>query len=89
MAFWKHQESRTHWGAAEAIVTLPKTTHNVGEQLSKAQKAEKVNSHKMLHIVPTSLRYLGRQNLAIRGNTSEESNLIQLLHLRADDNPGL
>ncbi len=61
----------------------------MGELLSDAHKAEKGNARKMLDIILTSLRYLARQGLALRGDTSEGSNLTQLLHLRADDNPQL
>lgn len=65
MAFRKHQESKTHWEAVETIIILPKTTYDMGEQLSKAHKAEKENSWKMLHIILTSLRYLDLKSLAI------------------------
>ena len=37
----------------------------------------------------SSLQYLSCQGLAIRGSTDEDSNLIQLLHLRAQDIPEL
>ena len=37
----------------------------------------------------TSLRYLARQGIAIRGHIEEEGNLLQLLSCRAEDVPGL
>ena len=37
----------------------------------------------------SSLQYLSCQGLAIRGSTDEDSNWIQLLHLRAQDIPEL
>lgn len=76
MAFRKHQDSKTHREAIEAVITLPKTTPDVGELLSKAHREEKV-----------AARYLARQGLALRGDADAESNLIQLLRLRADDKP--
>ena len=44
MLFKKHQETKTHREAVEAVITLPKTTGNVGELLNKTHKAEKENS---------------------------------------------
>jgi len=38
----------------------------------------------------SSIRFLARQGLALRGDHSDESaNLVQLLHLRAEDQPQL
>lgn len=66
------------------MVTLPKTTLDVGELLNKAQKKEKETAREMLRIILSTVRYL-----ALRGDNDAESNLIQLLHLRAEDNPQL
>ena len=89
MAFRKHQDSKTHREAIEAVITLPKTTADVGELLSKAHREEKVAARDMLTIILSSVRYLARQGLALRGDDDTESNLIQLLHLRAEDKPQL
>ena len=70
-------------------MTLPKTTPDVGELLSKAHKKEKETARDMLRIILSTVRYLARQGLALRGDNDAESNLIQLLHLRAEDNPQL
>ena len=88
-AFKKHQESKTHCEAVEAMITLPKTTSDVGELLSKAHKEEKELARDMLRSILSSVRYLARQGLALRGDDDAESNLIQLLQLRAEDNPQL
>lgn len=87
MAFRKHQDSRTHREAIEAVITLPKTTSDVGELLSTAHREEKVAARDILNIILSSVRYLARQGLALRGDADAESNLIQLLHLRAEDKP--
>jgi len=87
MLFKKHQESKTHREAVDAVITLPKTTGNVGELLNKTHKAEKENSRKILDIILSSVRYLAHQGIALRGDKSDESNLIQLLHVHAEDNP--
>ena len=88
-AFKKHQESKTHCEAVEAMITLPNTTSDVGELLSKAHKEEKELARDMLRSILSSVRYLARQGLALRGDDDAESNLIQLLQLRAEDNPQL
>ena len=71
----------------EAIIILPKTSSDVGELLKQAHKAERENARRMLDIILTSVRYLAYQGLPLRGDTSEESNLVQLLRLWAKDNP--
>ena len=70
-------------------MTLPKTTPDVGELLSKAHIKEKETARDMLRIILFTVRYLARQGLALRGDNDAESNLIQLLHLRAEDSPQL
>ena len=71
------------------MITLPKTTGNVGELLSKAHKEERQVARDMLLLILSSVKYLARQGLALRGGDEAESNLIQLLRLRAEDNPQL
>ena len=67
---------------------LQKTTKDVGEQLSRAHQAEKEQARDMLQLILSSVRFLARQGLALRGDGSDASaNLIQLLQLRAEDKP--
>ena len=69
-------------------MTLPKTTRDIGEQLSSAHRAEKEQARAMLYLILSSIRFLARQGLALRGDSSDhESNLIQLLRLRGEDKP--
>ena len=57
-------------------------------QLSIAHKAEKEEARDMLQIILSSVRFLARQGLALRGDGSDvSSNLTQLLHVRAEGNP--
>ena len=89
-SFKKHQASKAHGEAVQAVITLPKTTKNVGDLLSSAYTAQREQARDMLRIILSSVRFLARQGLALRGNTSDESaNLIQLLHLRGEDKPEL
>ena len=62
-------------------MVLPKTTKDVGEQHTKQRKSR-------LQLILSSVRFLARQGLALRGDGSDASaNLIQLLRLRAEDKP--
>ena len=61
---------------------------SVHEQLSRAHQAEKEQARDMLQLILSSVRFLARQGLALRGDGSDASaNLIQLLCLRAEDKP--
>ena len=70
-AFRKHVESKCHCEAVEEVVTLPKTTENVGETLSRAHKLEKEQARDMLAKILSSVRFLARQGLALRGDRWE------------------
>ena len=71
-------------------MTLPRTTQDIGEQLSRVHRAEKEQARDILLLIMSSIRFLARQGLALRGDHSDESaNLVQLLHLRAEDKPQL
>jgi len=65
---------------------LPKTTEDNRELLSKGHKEQKDQSIDKLQLILSSGCLFARQGLALQGNGSDESaNLIQLLHLRAED----
>ena len=74
-----------HW---DAIITLPMTTSDIGELLNSYHKREKVMARSMLRVILSSVQFLVRQGLTLRGNNSDsESNLLQLLKLRTEDCP--
>ena len=62
---------------------------NVVSLLSDAHKKEQEMRRQMLLKQLSSLKYLLRQGLAIRGHDDHEGNLIQLLKLREEDDPQL
>ena len=81
-----HVLSSCHHEAVEAIITLPATTRDIGEQLSQQHSKEKQVNRKMLLKIVSSLRYLARQGLAVRGDGNEKDcNLAQLLRLKGED----
>lgn len=83
--FIKHESSQAH---AEARMKV-QSRADVGSLLSQAHKKEQEMRAQMLLKQLTSLKYLLRQGLAIRGHDDKEGNLMQLLKLRSKDDPQL
>ena len=63
VGFKKHVQSKCHAEAVEVVVTLPKTTKDIGEQLSRAHRLEKEQARDMLQLILSSVRFLARQGL--------------------------
>lgn len=90
--FQKHQLSHSHQQAVDFVTCANK---DVGEMVLNGYAEEKVENRKILFIIFSSVRFLARQGLALRGHykTNDEekgemdSNFMQLLKLRAEDNP--
>ena len=83
MVLKKDEQSSCHRGAVEVTITLPATTRDVGEQLSKEHQKEKETIRKMLLKVIYCIQYLARQGLALRGDGDEQDgNFMQLLQLK-------
>ena len=69
-------------------ITLPATTRDVAESLSAQHKREEIKSHKCFLKILSTIRFLGRQRLALRGHGNEsDSNFTQLVKLRGEDDP--
>ena len=80
-----HESSACHADAVETVVTLPSTTVDVGE-LSHQYARQKVNNRHALYQIFTSIKYLSRQGLSLRGDRDEsDGNLSQLLRMKAND----
>ena len=90
--FNKHEQSRCHRSAVEFVA---KGSQNVGDMLSSAYKKEREDDRRALYTILTTIRFLARQGLPLRGSFAgsglgePNSNLIQLLHLRKHDIPAL
>lgn len=69
----------------EVMITLPATTRNVGEQLSQQHASNKDKNRDALHQIFTSIKFLCRQGLALRGDGCEsDSNFKVLLSILAE-----
>lgn len=62
---------------------------NVSTMLVESNKAQKEKRRKMLVKQLSSLKFLLRQGLAVRGHNEGEGNLMQLLTLQSEDVPDL
>lgn len=82
--FRGHEKSDCHRLALTKI-SYVRAGQNVACGLSKAKSEEMVLARSSLHRIVTSLTFLARQGLAIRGKTDDSSNFGQLLKLRSFD----
>ena len=83
-----HEKSDCHRTAVIKLANEAKGV-NVCSSLSKAKRDDMIAARNALHRIFTSLVYLSKQGLAVRGKTDSASNFSQLLTLRGDDVPEL
>jgi len=70
------------------MIRIPATTKDIGEQLSQQHAKEKEENRKMFLKILSSIRYLARQGLPLRGDGDEQDgNFLQLLKLKGEDDP--
>ena len=85
--FLQHSNSSMHKEALLKMKLMQQPT--VTAQLSGRIQADQKLHRDMLLKQLTTMRYLLRQGLALRGHEDSEGNLLQLLLLRCEDSPGL
>ena len=72
------------------MVTLPSTTRDTGEQLFQQHAAQKVKNRQALYQILSSIKFLSKQELAIRGDGDDsDGNVQQLLQMKAEEDPNL
>lgn len=84
--FRNHEKSTCHLTSVMAMNTF-KSPVNVHSMLSDQHREEQIVRKKVFLKIITSVGYLARQGLALRGHDELESNLIQLLKVRCEDDP--
>ena len=90
MAFKKHERSACHHESVEVMIVLPQTTTNIGELMSQQHAIQKRKNRDALHCIITSIKFLCRQGLALRGGGDGlDGNLHQLLLMKAEQDPNL
>ena len=89
-AFNTHERSNTHKMAVDHLLTLPSTTHDVGEMLFFEHACEKLANRDYLQKFFQYIQFLARQGMAMRGDLDEiDGNFTQLLMLRSIDDPAI
>uniref|UniRef100_A0A3B4UR12 TTF-type domain-containing protein n=1 Tax=Seriola dumerili TaxID=41447 RepID=A0A3B4UR12_SERDU len=83
-----HEKSNVHQAAA-SITSAANSGVNVATALSAAKQKQMAEARTALMSILSSVQYLACQGLAIQGHVDTESNLRQLLNLRAQDIPEL
>ena len=77
---------QAHRDSVDKVITLPKTTKDIGETLSTKHSENKNDNRECLIKILSSLRFLGRQGLPIRGDGDDtDRNYTQLLTVRGED----
>jgi hypothetical protein len=82
--FSGHEKSDCHRCAVTKVSCVSRG-QNIACAISKAKRDEMVLARSALSRVISTLMFLGKQGLPIRGKTDSSSNFMQLLTLRASD----
>lgn len=83
--FAKHENSTFHKNAL-SLLTEAEKSKDIAEQLCSQYEAEKITRRNNLIKILSSVRFLARQGLPLRGHGADtNSNLNQLLILRGED----
>ena len=69
--FSNHEDSATHRTSVEVVITLPKTTCDVGEMLSSTLAIQKRTNREYLLKVAQNVRFLARQGIPLHGDGDE------------------
>ena len=85
--FKEHELSQLHIESTMKIKLLQQPS--VASQLSRQLTADQAKRREMLLKLLSSIKYLVRQGLPLRGHVKEEGNLIQLLKCRSEDVQGM
>ena len=86
--FNTHESSRCHQQAVYRLLAVPKSTQDISLALEKnPSNVQRQNRESLLKVI-SSVRYLARQGLPLRGKKDDkDSNFQQLLKLRAENDP--
>ena len=81
-----HEKSTSH---AQAVLSFNQLNSPIEQQLSSANAAAQKVAWECLLAIVSSIKYLARQGLALRGHLNDEGNLMELLKTRTEDIPQL
>ncbi len=81
--FSDHQKTAAHVFATEQLAM--KSHPTIDAQIVNQKAKEQAIARKCLKIIFTSIQYMARQGLAIRGHENDNGNFKELLQLRSED----
>ena len=84
----KHKQSDHHIEAHSVLYVLPTQSKEIDQLLDIGHASKKSGNRQILLTILQNVRFLARQGLPLRGDGKEDnSNFMQFLQLRAEDNP--
>ena len=87
--FTQHKLSKTRGDAVSRFLKIPSEINDLIQTIRSTLKLQQDQNRKSLIKIMSSLRYLARQGIALRGHNEENSNFVQLLNLLAEDDSNL
>lgn len=87
--FSKHEKSDYHTCASGQLLQHNHADATVNVQLSEQCERHQQLSREALLVIISTIRFLARQGIAIRGHEHNDGNFMQLLYLRCNDNASL
>ena len=87
--FTQHESSKNNGDAASWFLKIPSETNGLIQTIRSTLKLQQDQNRKNLIKIISRIRYLARQGIALRGHNEENSNFIQLLSLRTEDDDKL
>lgn len=85
--FQTHEMSSFHKLSVSLIAARQQTP--ITSKLEEAKAKEQIKARMFLKVMFTTIMYLGKQGLALRGHENDRGNLMSLLKLRSQDIDGL
>ena len=80
----EHANSSSHQFVVERV-SHHDATQPVNAQLSSQRAVQQSDARDCLQVIFTSIQYLARQGLPLRGHSDDDGNFKQLLHLQSTD----
>ena len=71
VSFRKHEASKCHQESVLKVESLPKAFGDIGEKMSKTHSEEKSDNRDCLRKILSSIRFLARQGISLRGDDDE------------------
>ncbi|XP_054267247.1 zinc finger MYM-type protein 1-like [Macrosteles quadrilineatus] len=84
--FGNHQTSDAH---CQAVLSYSQLQAPIESQLSHVKLEQQKLALESLMTIISSVKYLVRQGMAVRGHKNDEGNLMELLKVRCEDKPSL